>query len=278
MTNRSKTILISAALLALLVAAGLARKLLQTGTARTQAYFYGFIAVLCIASVPLVYWLKIRLQGFEKQLTGAYLEKYEQVLEHIGNASLHGTVKTDLAGDVLEMLLTAQKTGRPADLVLPDTAAFAAELIEARTGHRASRLMSLLSSMIYLVCFILGTQLLLWLEDTYKNLFAIRQSYDILSFYLLLAFVLLPLLKSERVQAKSWRYLLPLGSGILFVLLDSTLRHFGGDVNVIPDQIVLIAMMALIPLLLLARQSLKSRRPANPKAPPRDDGPDKGLS
>ena len=218
-----------------------------------------------------------------------YLEKYEQVLEHIGSASLPGAGKTDLAGDVLEMLLTAQKSGRPADLVLPDTAAFAAEMIEARTGHRASRLMSLLSSMIYLVCFILGTQLLLWLEDTYKNLFAIRQSYDILSFYLLLAFVLLPLLKSERVQAKSWRYLLPLGSGILFVLLVSTLRYFGGelpavrffldgDINVIPDQVVLIAMMALIPLLLLARQTLHMCRPANPKAPPRNDRPDKGLT
>jgi hypothetical protein len=270
MTYRNKTILVSAFLLALLAVAATAGVLGPELPAKTQVYVYGFLISVDILAVPFVYWLRLRRRGCAERFEPGYLEKYETIKDTTDQSGLSGSVRQEIADAAIDLLAAAQKAGQPADLVVPDAAGLAAAFLRAYSGRRLFWLGQLPSRCLYFVCFVLAGQLLRWFENTRQDLLAIHQDYIQLLFFLLLAFVLLPMLQSDRMQAKAWLYLLPVGGGVLYVLAATSLRAFAsnvpiiqtvvlGSVNVIPNNIVLILLLALIPLLLLVRLGLTAR-------------------
>jgi hypothetical protein len=270
MTYRNITILVSAFLLALLAVAATAGVLGPELPAKTQVYVYGFLISVDILAVPFVYWLRLRRRGCAELLGPAYLAKYEMIKDTIDQAGLSGSARQEIADSAIDLLAAAQKAGRPADVAVSDAVGLAAAFLQKYSGHRLFWLGQLPSRCLYFVCFVLAGQLLRWFENTRQDLLAIHQDYIQLLFFLLLAFVLLPMLQSDRMQAKAWLYLLPVGGGVLFVLAATSLRAFAanvpiiqtvalGSVNVIPNKIVLILLLALIPLLLLVRLGLTAR-------------------
>lgn len=264
MTNRSKYILVSVFLLALLLVAGIAGNLWQAQPTRAQTYVYSFLIILSTLAVPFLHWLRVRRHGYEKVLLPEYLERYEAAKEVIGQTPLVAATQQNILGDVLDLLMTAQKTGRSAEGAMPDPAGYATEAIRACGSHRRTWWSQLPAAVLDLICFVLVAQLLYWLEDTRKSMFIIQQGYDLLFFYLLLAFVLLPWLSSDWTADRAWRSLLPLGCGLLYVVLAAIMRYFtsqyvilqtimNGGVNVIPNPLVLAILLVMIPLLLLIR-------------------------
>jgi hypothetical protein len=270
MTNRTKIILLSAFLLAFLAVVGSSGALGPELPAKTQVYAYSFLISVDILAAPFVYWLRLRRRGHEKLLEPDFSAKYKTIKDTVDQAALPDQARQEITDAALDLLLAAQKAGRPADLAVPDTDGLAAAFIRACDNRRMFWLSQLPSRCLYFICFILSGQLLRWFENTRQDLLAIHQDYLQLLFFLLLAFVLLPLLQSDRMQAKDWLYLVPVGGGVLYVLAATSLRAFAanvpiiqtvalGSVNIIPSRMVLFLLLALIPLLLLLRLGLTAR-------------------
>ncbi len=273
MNTRQWAILANAAVLAVLVLAGLAAVLLAQPPEGPLVALYAVLAGVSVLSVPVVYLLKIRPRRSEALLRDDFARRFALIRDSIAASNLAAGTKREIAGDCLELLLSAQQGGRSAEDAIPDPVAFAEDILDAY-GRRSLRAWQAVPrGLLYLVFFVLGTQTLLWLEDTQQSWFAVPIDLGMFLFFVLIAFVLVPILRLPRLQGRIWLYSLPVLTGLLFIGFAELMRWLAPDsgfvrlvldgaAGFVPTPGALMAWLGAIPLLLLVRWAFL--RPAVP--------------
>lgn len=235
MTNRSRLVLLSAVLLALcLIATSLVLAFGSGGDLKGDRYLIlGFAAFAGIMSVVAVYILKVRKSTPERSLDAEYYSNYKIIKDRIVLSQLSGRAKKEVAGDVLEMLITAQKDGRrPADVV-GDPIRFAYDIIASFANPARLLLLDVLDSVFYFVVFVLLTSLAIWAGSPGLGLYEVSVGYDMVLLFILVSFVVIPVSKSLTATRMFWAYLLPLAFGIGYIAFMGLLRRdFYGTVAV----------------------------------------------
>lgn len=273
MSSRSKVILVSSLLLACLVLLGLALNFSHIPAGSPLLFIYAGLASVSILSVPLVYWLKIRRNRFEKMLVGEYLRTYETLKDTIRQAGLPGNLRKNIFDDILDLLLSAQRANRSAEQVVGDTTVFAADILDACRRRQPTWWRLLPDCIMLFAGFILGTQTLLWLEQIRQSWFDVAIDSSLAVFFPLVAFIIYPLMRLKEGRLKYWIYILPLGFGLLFVLVAELLRHYAGEVSIvrqmldssvrlIPNAWILLVFICLIPGMLLLKILSRKGLPA----------------
>jgi DNA-binding ferritin-like protein (Dps family) len=268
MTKRNKIILLSSVLLAVLV-------ILSTGVfaiSRADQYTASqestllttMIILVSILSVFVVYFSKVQKRKYEKLLNQEYFQEYEIIKDAVANSQLSSSSKKEIIEDILDMLLSAQEAGKSVQEVTGKTEKFAQEILESYAGPIQVGILSIFDSFIAFVLFVVGTSIFLWLEETQQSFFAIRLDIAMVVFFVLVAFGLLPVTKKQTSTKNPWMYLLPIATGIVFVLFAELLRAFfykleavkqflDGSLRMIPNAGFLMLYLLSIPVFLLLK-------------------------
>ena len=264
MTQRDKITLISSVLLALLVilsAIAFAISSISQNTAnKALTLLIALIILVSISSVFVVYFTKIQKRKYEKLLNQEYYQEYKILKDAVANSQLTNSNKKETNEDILDILLSAQEAGR----------SVAQEILLSHARPTQLAILNFLDSLIAFVLFVIGASLLFWFEETQQSFFAIRLDIAMVVFFILVAFVVLPVTRKQTSTKNPWTFLLPIAIGILFVLLAELLRAFfynlevvkrflDGTLRMIPDAGFLTIYLLSIPVLLLLKQIIRNR-------------------
>jgi len=272
MTNRSKIILFTSILLSLSVIAGIVLNLVNTNIPSNQnmIIFYAILILISISSIPFIYWTKIKKNKYEKLLDKEYLIEYEIIKDLVMNSILSTSTKNDINEDVLDLLLSAQKTKKPVKEVVGISKRFAEDIIKEYSNLKGHSVSILVDGILYFTFFVLGSYLFLWLEEIENNFFETKLDISMLLFFIIIAFILIPIMRRNIFKNNSWTYILPLAFGISFVLLSEILRYFAysndlvkvlldGEVRIIPNIMILMLFVLVIPVALLLKLYSRKR-------------------
>lgn len=269
MTTRNKILLSSSIILALLVIASVVLwEMSSTNQTEGNSMPVGFVAgiiLVSVLSVFVVYFTKIKKRKYEKLLNGSYFEQYEIIKDAVLHSQLSSFHKRDVNEDVLELLLSAQESGKPVDSVIGDTDFFAQEIIRsfAKPSHLA--ILSLYDSLIAFILMVVGASLVMWLEEIQNSFFTTKLDISMVFFFLVVVFLIIPVTKGQAGTRSPWVFMLPVAGGVLFVLVAEVLRAFFYDVNgvrifldgtvrMVPGVGILMIYLLSIPLFLLLKQ------------------------
>lgn len=269
MTKRNKVLLFSSTLLALLVIASVifwqVKNANQANGEKIPVGVLITIIVVSILSVFVVYFSKVQKKKYEKLLNAEYFEQYEIIKETVMNSQLSAVTKKDIVEDVLELLLTAQESGRSIQSVIDNTDTFSMNIIQSFARPIRLAILSLYDSIIAFTLIVIGVHLVLWLEQTQQGFFATKMDISMLVLFLLVTFILLPVTKIGANNRNPWVYLVPLAGGVLFVLVAELLRSFfydlngvkmflDGSIRMVPNVGILMIYLLSIPLFLILKQ------------------------
>jgi DNA-binding ferritin-like protein (Dps family) len=272
MTTRSKMILIASMLLAVGIIAStipLLRISLSSETVNIQTLVFSLsIILLGIISVPSVYFSKIRKDKIEKQLINEYFSEYEIIKEIIMNSQLENQTKKEIRNDVLDIMISAQNHGKPIKSVIGDSWKFANEVIDEYGKLGRYNLLDFIDSMIFMSFFILGSSIVMWLEEIDKSFFDVKFDIGMIGFFAMISFIIVPLMKKNSVSKNPVMVFVPIGSGVLFVLIMELMRNFfaevefikwflDGGLSIISNVFILISLVVVIPGLMLLKKYLK---------------------
>lgn len=275
MTARSKMILIASVLLAAGVIAStipLLRISFSSETVNVQTLVFSIsIIMLGILSVPSVYYSKIRKDKNEKQLIDEYFSEYEIIKEIIMNSQLENQTKNEIRNDVLDILISAQNHGKPFKSAIGDSRKFAKEIIAEYGEYSRYNLVSFIESMIVMSFFILGSSIVIWLEEMEKSFYVVKIDIGMLVFFAVISFIIVPLMKNNAISKNPVMVFVPIGSGVLFVIIMELMRNFfaevefvkwfiDGGLSIISNVFILIAFVIAIPGLMLLKRHLKMKR------------------
>ena len=266
MTYRSKVVIFSAVLLGLCVTVtSFIWALGSRGAAQNPSIVVIIFAILIsLASVCFVYYMKVRKNRIERLLDVDYYREYELVKDAIALSQLPPGLKKDITDDVLEMLITAQKSGRLVIDVIGNPQSFAEEIISSFAKPSSFLLLDLFDSGAFFSVFVLLTNLAIWLENTKSDFFDVKIEFSMLLLFLLISFMLIPLSKSLTSSKRNWAFLLPLAFGIAYIFVLEVLRRQFYSIEaasifldegliVIPNNLALAAFIVAIPLLMLLK-------------------------
>jgi len=272
MTTRNKVLLVSSIILALLVIASIVVWKItgQSSGEKMPVVLFVTIIVISILSVFVVYFSKIQKKKYEKLLNQEYYEQYEIIKDAVANSQLSAAVKKDISEDVLELLLSAQESGKSIDSVIGDPQVFANEIISSFANPILLAMLSIFDGLIAFILMILGASFVLWLEQTQQSFFAIRLDISMVILFLLVTFLLIPVTKAQTGTRNPWMYMIPVAGGVLFVLVAELLRAFFYDVNtvrqildgsvqMVPKVVILMIYMLTVPLFLMLKQISRKR-------------------
>ena len=274
MTQRNKIMLLSSGLLALLVILSVIAFALsstpQDAAKNETTLLIAVIILASVSSVLVVYFTKVQKRKYEKLLNEDYFKEYEILKDAVANSQLAISDKKEINGDLLDILLSAQEAGKPVREVVGNPEKFAQEILLSYAQPTQMAILSFLDSLIAFVLFVLGTSLLLWLNETQQSFFAIRLDIAMVVFFILVAFVVLPVTRKQTSTKNPWTFLLPIAIGVLFVLFAELLRaylynlevvkHFlNGTLRMIPDAGSLTLYLFSIPVFLLLKQIFRNR-------------------
>ncbi len=228
------------------------------------------ILAAAVLSVFVVFFTKIRRKKYEKSLNSAYFEKYEQVKDAVYHSQLPMGIKKEISEDVLELVLSAQNEGKQAEEVYGDVQAFSKNILSAYAKPSRFIFLNLIDSLIALILFVFGVNLFLWLENADQTIFAMRIDIAMIAFFILVAFILVPVIKSQFSSSNPWVYLLPIVGGISFVGVAELLRFYfyenpavqwflDGSVRLMPNLPALLSFVVSIPLLLILKLFIRGR-------------------
>jgi len=272
MTKRNKITLISSvALAAIVIFSTLVwafNSSSPSNTMKLPVILYALIIFISMLSVSIVYYSKIKKKNFEKHLNDEYIETYQIIKDAIGNSQLSKSIKKDINEDVLDLLLSAQKNGKMVKNVIGDQTLFTQEIIRSYASKSKLALLSFIDSMIALVLMILGANTLNWLENTSQNYFSIGLDLSMMVFFVLVAFVILPVTKRLTSTKYSWAYFIPLIGGIVFIIIVELMRRnfimfriidliLNGTIRMIPNASVFLFYIILIPVLLFVKKYIR---------------------
>ena len=176
MTNRNKVLLVSSIILALLVITSVVVWEItgQSSGEKIPVVLLATIILISVLSVFVVYFSKIQKKKFEKLLNQEYYEQYEIIKDAVTNSQLSVATKKDITEDVLELLLSAQESGKSVDSVVGNSQIFSNEIISSFAKPFRLAMLSLFDGLIAFILMILGASFVLWLEQTQQSFFATR--------------------------------------------------------------------------------------------------------
>jgi DNA-binding ferritin-like protein (Dps family) len=267
MTNRNKVLLVSSIILALLVIASVVVWQIngQSNGEKIPMVVFAVIILISVLSVFVVYFSKIQKRKYEKLLNQEYYEQYEIIKDAVANSQLSASTKKDIIEDILEILLSAQESGKNVREVIENTDMFANEIIQSFAMPFRLAMLNLYDSLIALILMVVGASLLLWLEQTQQNFFTTELDISMTVFFLLVAFVLLPVTKIGAGKRNPWIFIVPVAGGVLFVLMVELLRAFfyevqavqhflDGTLRMVPNSMILLIYSLAIPLFLMLKR------------------------
>jgi len=264
MSKRSRIIVLCAVILALLVMATAVIQIISSKDeelSNTVKFVYlGSIILIGALSVVVVYFTKIRKSRYEKMLEGEYFTAYEIIIDGIGNSQLPASSKKDIKQDVLDLLLTAQRSGKPLSEAISDPQKFVQDIIRSFSSPGRFVFLGIFDGLIAFGLFILAITGIIWLEDTAVSFFNVGIDTAMVIFIGILSFFILPVTKRQTATKNPWMFFIPLGYGILFVAVSIFLRRLFPDsditvklldtaVRMIPNMFILFIYAVLIPML-----------------------------
>lgn len=274
MTKRNKTVLLASIFLALCVIATVILNLKYTihdnAININSLILIGIIILLCVISVPIVYFSKVRKSKFEIMLNNEYFQKYEIIRDAVMNSQLSIAAKKEIKEDVLDILISAQKSGKSAKDTIGNPETFAREILLSYAKPGRLPVLSIIDGIMYFILFMLGVSIFIWFEQTDMSFFKTRININMIIFFFIISFILIPVIKKLTSTHNYWIFILPLIFGIVFVLLDKIARRFFysneiirqflyGTVKMVPNIIILILYIVLIAIALFFKSYIRKR-------------------
>lgn len=176
------------------------------GTDRVKAYLAGggrlallpdfvvLLTIVCLGlvAVGVVLWKRLRDDRRLADLDEAYREAYDYFSETLEVSGLKRREKADLQEEVLNLFLEARSRGRSVEEVIgKDRKAFADDMIAA-SGGGSAWLYDLMGGVQFFVFYMLAGTLLYSIK-TGEGFFKVELPYTLIAFFLLSAFVAIPL-------------------------------------------------------------------------------------
>jgi len=270
MTKRDKVVMISAAVLAILV---VATTILQAATSAQQnrPVFWPVtigIILLSLFSVVFVFIRRVRKSAYEKKLKPDFFNAYQGVKDALASSELPTVYQREALSDILELLLSAQGSGKTANSVIPNSKEFSRRILFAYSSKSRAGVIGLIDGCIAFLLFVLGSHTLLWLEQTGQDYFLVKTDASLVLFFIIIAICVLPFLRRLAVKQSIWAYILPLVTGILLIGLMEISRKFfyaiplvkailDGTVLMIPNAVLFGIYLLTIPLLLLLKSAIR---------------------
>lgn len=272
MTTRNKVLLFSSIVLALLVIASIVVWEITGQSSDEQMPVLLIVAIIIISvlSVFVVYFSKIQKKKYEKLLNQEYYEQYEIIKDAVANSQLSVGTKKDIIEDILELLLSAQESGKPVASVIGDPQLFSQEIMSSFAKPYRLALLDLFDSLIAFFLMVLGASFVLWLEQTQQSFYVTKLDISMIAFFILVAFLLIPVTKAGTGTRNPWVFMIPVAGGVLFVLIAELLRAFLYDVDLVrqllddsvrmvPNMITLIIYLLSVPLFLILKRVFRRR-------------------
>ncbi|MBE0684951.1 MAG: DUF1129 family protein [Anaerolineaceae bacterium] len=272
MTTRNKALLVSSIVLALLVIASIVFWEItgQSNGERLPAVALAAIIIISVLSVFVVYFSKIQKKKYEKLLNREYYEQYEIIKDAVANSQLSAVTKKDVIEDILELLLSAQESGKPVASVVGDPQSFSQEIMSSFAKPYRLALLDLFDSLIAFILMVVGASFMLWLEQTQQSFYVTKLDISMIAFFILVAFLLIPVTKAGTGTRNPWIFIIPVAGGVLFVLIAELLRAFLYDVDLVrqllddsvrmvPNMITLIIYLLSVPLFLILKRVFRRR-------------------
>ena len=236
MTKRNKVAMLSAVILAVLVifATLLNYQNTENRTEDTRSVILtAAIIVFALLSILIVYISKVKKKKYVRNLNKEYLIEYEIIKDSVRNSQLSVKIKKEVMVDILDMLLSAQNDKKSVNDVIKNTEVFVTEIIEAYTKPSTRIILNILDGFIFFLMFVFGTYIYLWLEDTQKSFYDNKIDFLSVVFFVLISFLLMPLIRKISSKQNPWIFILPLGFGIIFVLIVETLKKFFSETEIV---------------------------------------------
>ena len=228
MTTRNKVLLVSSIILALLVISSVVVWEItgQSNGEKIPVVLFVTIIVISILSVFVVYISKIQKKKYEKLLNQEYYEQYEIIKDAVANSQLSVVTKKDIIEDILELLLSAQESGKAVASVVGNPQLFSQEILNSFAKPYRLALLDLFDSLIAFILMVVGASFMLWLEQTQQSFYVTKLDISMIAFFILVAFLLIPVTKAGAGTRNPWIFMVPVASGVLFVLIAELLRAF----------------------------------------------------
>ncbi len=219
MTKRDKVVMINAVVLAILV---IATTILQAATNAEQnrpVLWPVTIAIilLCLFSVVFVFIRRVRKSTYEKRLKPDFFNAYQGIKDALVSSELPTVYQREASSDILELLLSAQASGKTVDSVIPNTKEFSKRILYAYSSKSRAGVIGLIDGCIAFLLFVLVSHTLLWLEQTSQNYFIVKTDASMIFFFIIIAICVLPFLRRLAAKQSYWAYILPLLTGILLI-------------------------------------------------------------
>jgi hypothetical protein len=203
-------------------------------------------------------------------LNNEYFQKYEIIKDAVMNSQLSNISKKEIKEDVLDIIITAQKSGKSAEDAIGNPESFSQNILFAYARPGRFSILNIIDGVIYFIFFTLGASIFLWFEQTSKNLFEVSIDISMLIFFFLICFIIVPVTKRLTSTKNYWMFLLPVSFGIAFILIAELARRFfynaeivrhllEDTVKIVPNISILILYIILIPVLLFLKSYMRKR-------------------
>lgn len=272
MTTRNKVLLFSSIVLALMVIASIVVWEITGQSSEEQMPTVLIVAIIIISilSVFVVYFSKIQKKKYEKLLNQEYYEQYEIIKDAVANSQLSVGTKKDIIEDILELLLSAQESGKTVASVVGDPQLFSQEIMSSFAKPYRLALLDLFDSLIAFILMVVGASFMLWLEQTQRSFYTTKLDISMIAFFILVAFLIIPVTKAGTGTRNPWIFMVPIAGGVLFVLIAELLRAFLYDVDLVrqllddsvrmvPNMLTLIIYLLSVPMFLILKQISRKR-------------------
>jgi DNA-binding ferritin-like protein (Dps family) len=215
-----------------------------------------------------------RKLNFETDLKEDFFQEYSNVRDIIFSSELTDNRKKEITNDVLEMMLTAQNSGKEIKDVVKDSRKFALEILESY-DNRNWLLFFILDGLFFadiiVVALFLLKGFLFSMIDGFPDGF-LRIYFDlyILANYLYWGFIMIPLLRFGKTNKKTPMSLwILIASYVGFFLLDiisffvpgfkSLNNFFKQKIYIIPNIYVLLIYILIIPMAILLKKTIRNK-------------------
>jgi DNA-binding ferritin-like protein (Dps family) len=235
-------------------------------------FFIARYLLLFIDLVLLILYLWIYLvktNQFEALLNNEYIKSFDDIMSQINSSYLTKRQKKEIRDDLLELLITAQKSGRCVYKVTGKTSTFANNIIESY-GKYQWLLIGLVNGFLYTSIFILVDQFILSFDFEYfyiSSIFSTTTDVFILSIFIFFFFIQIPIQKIPHPEKND----IPLFLFSLFLLLISSLpifspslektynSFFSKQINLVPNIYILLIYILIIPLTILLKKIIRNK-------------------
>lgn len=272
MTTRNKVLLFSSIVLALMVIASIVVWEITGQSSEEQMPTVLIVAIIIISilSIFVVYFSKIQKKKYEKLLNQEYYEQYEIIKDAVANSQLSVGTKKDIIEDILELLLSAQESGKTVASVVGDPQLFSQEIMSSFAKPYRLALLDLFDSLIAFILMVVGASFMLWLEQAQQSFYTTKLDISMIAFFILVAFLIIPVTKAGTGTRNPWIFMVPIAGGVLFVLIAELLRAFLYDVDLVrqllddsvrmvPNMVTLIIYLLSVPMFLILKRVFRRR-------------------